>query len=94
VKVRFTLSARAQFLGKLRHLRRENPSAAATLRHKAETRLRRLERFPDSGRRVLEFPDLPYREVVVVSYRFFYRVQGKVVWIVATWHAAQVPDQP
>jgi plasmid stabilization system protein ParE len=94
VKVRFTISARAQVLEKLRYIHGENPSAAVALRQKVETRLRRLERFPDSGRHIPEFPDLPYREVVVPPYRFFYRVQGKVVWIVATWHAAQVPNVP
>jgi toxin ParE1/3/4 len=94
VKVRFTLSARTQFLEGLRYIHRENPSAAVALRRKVETRLRRLERFPDSGRRIPEFPELSYREVVVNPYRFFYRVQGKVVWVVAAWHAAQVPDEP
>jgi hypothetical protein len=29
-----------------------------------------------------EFPDLPYREVVIPPYRFFYRAEAKVVWIV------------
>jgi toxin ParE1/3/4 len=94
VKVRFTLSARGQFLDGLQYIHRENPSAAVTLRHKVETRLRRLERFPGSGRRIPEFSELPYREVVVKPYRFFYRIQGKVVWVVAAWHAAQLPDEP
>jgi toxin ParE1/3/4 len=93
VKVRFTLSARAQFLDGLRFIHRENPPAAA-LRRKVETRLRRLERFPDSGRRIPEFPELPYREIVVNPFRFFYRAQGTVVWVVAAWHAAQLPDEP
>jgi len=94
VKVRFTLPARRQFLEGIRYIRRENPSAAVTLRREVETRLRRLARFPGSGRRIPEFPELPYREVVVNPYRFFYRVQRKVVWVVAAWHAAQVPDEP
>jgi toxin ParE1/3/4 len=94
VKVRFTISANRQFLAGLRYIRRENRSAALALRRRVETRLRRLERFPDSGRRIPEFPDLPYREIVVNLYRFFYRVQGKVVWVVAVWHGAQVPDEP
>ena len=77
MKVRFTLSARTQFLGALRYIHRENPSAAIALRRKVETRLRRLERFPDSGRRAPELPDLPYREVVVSPYRFFYRFRAR-----------------
>ncbi len=94
MKVRFTLSARKQFLDGLRYVHREHPSAAVALRRKVETRLRRLERFPGSGRMIPEFPELPYREVVVNPYRFFYRVQGKVVWVVAAWHSAQLPDEP
>ncbi|MEK6590372.1 MAG: type II toxin-antitoxin system RelE/ParE family toxin, partial [Nitrospinota bacterium] len=41
-----------------------------------------------------EFPDLPFREVIVVPYRFFYHVKGKTVWIVAVWHGAQAPKEP
>jgi hypothetical protein len=48
-----------------------------------------LEKFPDSGRVIPEFPELPYREVIVVPLRFFYRVEGRFVWIVAAWHGAQ-----
>lgn len=50
--------------------------------------------FPHSGRTLPEFPDLPFREVIVAPYRFFYRVKGKTVWIVAVWHGAQMPDKP
>ena len=56
--------------------------------------LRRLEQFPESGRIIPEFPDLPYREVVVRPYRFFYRIKGSTVWIVAAWHGAQLPKRP
>ncbi len=47
-----------------------------------------------SGRRLPEFPDLPFREVIVAPYRFFYRVKEKTVWIVAVWHIAQLPKEP
>jgi len=56
--------------------------------------LKRLERFPESGRRIPEFPELPYREVLLPPYRFFYRVRDKSVWIVAVWHGAQLPNEP
>ena len=56
--------------------------------------LRRLNKFPDSKRRLPEFPDLPFREVVVPPYRFFYRVEQSTVWIVAVWPGAQQPDEP
>jgi plasmid stabilization system protein ParE len=56
--------------------------------------MRRLEDFPESGRIIPEFPELPYREVIMTPYRFFYKINGDVVWIVAVWHGAQLPEQP
>jgi toxin ParE1/3/4 len=94
VKVRFTPSARTQFLAAITYIYRENPSAAVTFRHKAGKVLSRLQRFPQSGRRLPEFPDLPFREVIVSPYRFFYRIKEKTVWIVAVWHSAQLPKEP
>jgi toxin ParE1/3/4 len=94
VKVRFTLSAREQFLAALAYIQRHNPSAARRFRQRVEQSLRRLERFPNSGRSLPEFPDLPFREVIVSPYRFFYRVKGGTIWIAAVWHGAQLPDEP
>ena len=94
MKVRFTSSSRAQFLYALTYIRRDNPGAALNFRERVETVLRRLEEFPDSGRVVPEFPELPYREVIIAPYRFFYRVKGETVWIVAVWHGAQLPEEP
>ena len=56
--------------------------------------MRRLEKFPESGRAIPEFPDLPHRELIIAPYRFFYRVKGKTVWVVAVWHGAQLPGEP
>jgi toxin ParE1/3/4 len=94
LKVLFTPSGRTQFLAAIAYIYRENPSAAIAFRDKAETSLSRLREFPQSGRVLPEFPDLPFREVVVSPYRFFYRVKGKAVWIVAVWHSAQLPKKP
>ena len=91
MKLKFTPSAREQFLKGLNYIRKDDPEAARGLRIKAEKSLRRLEDFPESGRPIPEFPDLPHREVIVRPYRFFYRVVGKTVWVVAVWHGAQVP---
>jgi len=94
VKIRFTPSARSHFLSALDFIRRNKPSAATRFRERTETALRRLEDFPESGRVVPEFPDLPYREVVISPYRFFYRIKDNVVWIVAVWHSGQLPKEP
>lgn len=94
MKVQFTPSARNQFLSALLYIHRDKPSAAINFRNKAETILRRLEKLPESGRIIPEFPELPYREVIVSPYRFFYKIKGSIVWIVAVWHGAQLPEEP
>jgi plasmid stabilization system protein ParE len=94
VAIRFTPTARAEFLAAIEYIRKDKPGAAVQFRRKAEKALRRLNKFPDSGRRLPEFPDLPFREIIVTPYRFFYRVERKTAWIVAVWHGAQQPDEP
>ncbi len=94
MKVLFTPSGRDQFLSAIAYIYRESPAAAVTFRRKAEKILSRLRKFPQSGRVLPEFPDLPFREVIVTPYRFFYRVKEKTVWIVAVWHGAQLPKEP
>ena len=94
MKVRFTPSARTQFLSGLSYIRRDKPSAAPSFRDRTGKILRRLEDFPESGRTIPEFPELPYREVIISPYRFFYKIKADVVWIVAVWHGAQLPKEP
>ncbi|MDE2060478.1 MAG: type II toxin-antitoxin system RelE/ParE family toxin [candidate division NC10 bacterium] len=94
MKILFTPSVRAQFLSALAYIRRDKPEAALRFRRRAETALKRLVKFPDSGRAIPEFSDLPQREVVIAPYRFFYREKGKAVWIVGVWHGAQHPTVP
>lgn len=94
MKVRFTPAARAEYLATLAYLRAHDRGAARRFRTTSGRALRRLGRFPDSGRRIPEFPDLPFREVIVAPYRFFYRQSDKVVWVVAVWHGARLPSPP
>jgi len=94
VRVRFTPTGRTQFLAAVAYIRRENLGSAARFRQHAAEALRRLEQFSESGRVVPEFPDLSYREVIVSPYRFFYRVKDPMVWVVAVWHGAQLPEEP
>lgn len=94
MKVRFTPSGRTQFLAAIAYVRRDRPGAAIQFRKRAEKALRRLERFPASGRVVPEFPDLPYRELIVPPHRFFYRVARDTVWIVGVWPGAELPNEP
>jgi plasmid stabilization system protein ParE len=94
VRVRFTSSARTQFLEGLLYIALDKPGAARRLRSRAATALQRLATFPSSGRHIPEFPTLPHREVALNPLRFFYRVEKKTVWIVAVWHEKQSPGSP
>jgi toxin ParE1/3/4 len=94
MRVRFTETARDEFLAVIEAIRRKSPRAARAFRQRSEKSLKRLERFPNAGAVVAEFPELPFREVSVEPYRFFYQVRDNTVWVVAVWHGAQVPDEP
>ena len=94
MRILFTPTGRRQFLEAIAYIHRDKPSAAVNFRHKAEKSLSRLKKFPESGRPLPEFPELPFREVIVSPYRFFYKVKDDSVWIVAVWHGAQLPDEP
>ena len=94
MRILFTPTARAQFLSAISYIHRDKPSAATRFRQRAEKSLKRLLEYPDSGRSIPEFPELPYRELIVPPYRFFYRVEDDIVWIAAVWHGAQLPEEP
>lgn len=94
MRVRFTPTARRQLLQALSYIHADKPAGAREFRRRAEKALRRLVDFPDSGRTIPEFPDLPHREVIVPPHRFFYRVEKKTVWTVAVWHGAQKSNGP
>ncbi len=94
MKILFTPTGRRQVLEAIAYIYRDNPLAAVSFRQKVEKTLSRLGKFPESGRLLPEFPDLPFREVIVRPYRFFYKTKNKTVWIVAVWHGAQLPDEP
>lgn len=94
MKIQFTPTAKKQFLSALSYICRDKPSAAVNFRNRAEKILRRLEDFPESGRIIPEVPDLTYREVIIPPYRFFYKIKADIIWVVAVWHSAQIPDAP
>ena len=94
MRVRFAPSARSQFLAALEYIKADNPLAALAFLARAKKSLRRLTTFPQSGRKIPEFPELAHREVIVAPYRLFYRVEKPTVWIVAVWRGAQLPASP
>ncbi|MCX7015723.1 MAG: type II toxin-antitoxin system RelE/ParE family toxin [Candidatus Sumerlaeota bacterium] len=59
----------------------DKPSAAGRFVRKVFDRVARLEQFPYAGKRPLELPGTPYREVIVAPSRIFYRVEKDTVFI-------------
>ena len=51
-----------------------------------------LREFPESGRSLPEFPDLPHRELIVSSYRIIYRYapDKETVYIVTVSHCRRL----
>jgi toxin ParE1/3/4 len=94
VKIRIANTAKISLYSAIKFIQQDNPTAAANFLERVEKTLRRLEKHPDSGRRIREFPGLPYRELLVLPYRFFYKIDGKTIFIVAVWHTAQIPIEP
>jgi toxin ParE1/3/4 len=94
VKIRFAHTAKISLHSAINYIRQDNPTAAVDFFNRVEKTLRRLEKHPESGRRIPEYPELPYRELMVLPYRFFYRIEGKIIFIVAVWHTAQIPNEP
>ncbi len=92
--VLFTPSAKKQFLAAIEYISQDKPSPAVKFRNRAEKILQRLEKLPKSGRLIPEFPDLHCREVIISPYRFFYKIKGDNIWIIAVWHEAQIPKKP
>ena len=94
MRVRFTPQADQQYLDALRFIRAKSPTGAASVQRRAEAVIEQLGKHPDSGHEIPEFPELPHRELPVPPYRFFHKVVGDTVWIVAVWHSRQLPDEP
>ena len=83
LRVTFTRAADAESLAVVASIGADSPSVAVAFKDKALHTLSRLGDFPESGRTVTEYPALPFREVIVAPYRFFYQVRVDAVWIAA-----------
>lgn len=53
-----------------------------------------LKSFPLMGRSLPEFPNLPYREILVGNYRVIYRHEGKKLYIMAVNHGRRLLKEP
>lgn len=82
MRVRVTASARRHLHEAVIRLRRRHPDTAATFVESVEHRLRRLADEPDDA----PFMGPPAEAVCDRDHhRFFYRVRGDTVWVLAMW---------
>lgn len=59
----------------------DNPKAASRFVEKVLSRVERLEAYPKSGKRPAELSGTPYREIVVLPCRIFFRAEKDDVYI-------------
>lgn len=71
---------------------RDSTQYAGIMVRRIRTAVSRLDNFPQSGRVVPEFPDGPYREILVGQYRVVYRHLGNrdVVLVLAVIHGSRL----
>jgi len=46
--------------------------------------------FPQMGRRVQEFPNQEYRELIYKSYKIIYEIDSSTIYIHRIWHSARL----
>ncbi len=80
----------------VRHIQADNPSAARQFAAAIKTKTARLQKFPESGRTVPEFPASGLRELIVGDYRVIDRVlkAPASVQILSVRHGARLLESP
>lgn len=72
------------------YIREDSPEAARRMAAKIKEKTTRLELFPDSGRTLQEYPDLPYREIIIGNYRVIYEHKNGMVEILTVRHGKRL----
>jgi toxin ParE1/3/4 len=99
-RVGWTLEARADLLEIKRWIARDSPRYASAMEARIRAAVRRLGRFPESGRTIPESPNGPYRELIVGPYRVVYRYyrEPNQIAVLTIVHGSrrlpQLPDGP
>jgi toxin ParE1/3/4 len=68
----------------------DSPIYAGIVVKKIVNQTRMLAKFPRSGRKVPEFDDENFRELIVYSYRIIYRIQQDEIVIAAIIHGKRL----
>lgn len=78
------------------HIKLDHSSAAQRFAATIKTKVTRLHEFPESGRKVPEFPSSNLREILVQDYRVIYQIRQSPlrVEILAVRHGARLLQLP
>jgi len=85
LEVRFTEAARWQLRTSIERLRRTNSEGARGFLDRVEALLRDPQTLREAGQPIIEFPQLPTREVRIEETRIFFRDDGSTLWISGVW---------
>ena len=79
-----------------RFIARDSKRYAQMQVEKIQNAVSKLAAFPLMGRRVPEFPDLPYRQIVVADYRVLYRSDEKQnrILVASVVHGRRLLKEP
>lgn len=87
--------ARAELQAITEYIKRDSNASARTVATKLAKEVRRLERFPFSGRIVPEWEKPSFREVIVYNYRVVYRLGLETVSVLTIMHSRRrFPKRP
>lgn len=74
--------ALADLFAIVEYIAADNPSAAERLVRKVVRQVERLGQFPESGSRPRDLVGTPYRQLLIVPLKIFYRPSGNRILIV------------
>ena len=77
-----------------RHIEQFSLPYARLLAKEINLRVKNLAQHPLMGRKVPEFPEKDYREVIFRDYRIIYRVKPEIVEIGLIWHGSRILEKP
>lgn len=88
MKVLLTNSGRRQLRAAVQTIHRRDRDRARRFRTEIESLLTAPDEIVQQGTPLPEFADLPFREVPIDGYRFFFRSEGETLWLAGVWAAA------
>ena len=72
------------------YIQQDSPDAAEKFVEAIFGEAQRLKDFPNLGRKIPEFPKLPYRELLFEKFRIIYRPGGSEIFVISVRHQKQL----